>query len=146
MSTSPTHTTIDPEKIAAYCKTSYCLALESGTLELVIDIRHDGLSAVFERHAVECGAFITAYNPKGTIQNADLNQFAHASLKNTVATLNLTGIDAFTQTHAGDWPTELGLFVLGIDLEQAKSLGNDFGQDALVWIGADLTPTLIFLR
>lgn len=146
MSPIPTDTQIDPEKIAAYCKTSYCLILESGTLELVINIRHDGLSAVFKRHAVECGAFITAYNPRGTIQHADLNQIAHASLKTRVAALELTDIDAFTQTHSGDWPTEHGLFVLGIDLERAKSLGSDLGQDALVWTGPDLTPTLILLR
>ncbi len=146
MSLTPANTRIDPEKIAAYCKTSYCLILQSGTLELAVNIRHDDLSALFERHAVECGAFITAYNPRGTLQHTHLNQIAHASLKNRVATLKLIGIDAFTQTHSGDWPTEHGLFVLGIGLEQAKLLGSELGQDALVWIGPDLTPTLILLR
>lgn len=146
MSTTLANTTIDPDKIAAYCKTSYCLILESGTLELEIDIRHDGLSAVFSRHSVECGAFITAHNPKGTLQADNLNQQAHVSLANKVLSLRLHSLDAYTRTHADNWPSEHGLFVLGIELEQARSLGSDFGQDALVWAGSDLTPTLILLR
>lgn len=45
-----------------------------------------------------------------------------------------------------DWPTERSYFALGLALEPAKEIGIQFGQDAIVWVGADAVPQLILLR
>jgi len=34
----------------------------------------------------------------------------------------------------------------GLDLERTKSLGNEFAQNAVLWIGDDAVPQLILLR
>ena len=145
--TAPTaDTEIDPAKIQAYLQTTYCVSLETETLSLNIGTQHNTLTDLFSTHAVNCGAFITAYNPKGTEQPSELNESAHDLLLDRVNSLGHKSLEAYTQTHASHWPTEHGLFVLGIALEQAQSLARDFDQDALVWVGSDLIPVLILLR
>jgi hypothetical protein len=44
------------------------------------------------------------------------------------------------------WPGERSFLVLGLVPEAAKSLGAQFGQNAIVWSGADAIPRLILLR
>ena len=56
-------------------------------------------------------------------------------------TLKALGVDT-----AGEWPGEESVFVPGLDLERAKSLGVEFGQNAIVWAGPDAVPQLVLLR
>ena len=149
--TAPTaDTAIDPAKIQAYLQTTYCVSLETETLSLNIGTQHNTLADLFSTHAVNCGAFITAYNPKGTEQPSELNESDHDLLLDRVNSLGHKSLEAHTQAHknteGSHWPTEHGLFVLGIALEQAQSLARDFDQDALVWVDSDLIPVLILLR
>ena len=158
MTTPTADTEIDPAKIQAYLQTTYCVNLETEMLSLNIGTQHNTLTDLFSTHAVNCGAFITAYNPEGTVQPSDLNESAHDLLLDRVNSLGLKSLEAHTQTHTeahehthehaegSHWPTEHGLFVLGIALEQAQSLARDFDQDALVWVDSDLIPVLILLR
>ena len=149
--TAPTaDTEIDPAKIQAYLQTTYCVSFETETLSLNIGIPHKTLTDLFSTHAVNCGAFITAYNPKGTAKPSELNESAHDLFLDRVNSLGLKSLDAHTQAHehteGSHWPTEHGLFVLGIAREQAQSLARDLDQDALVWVDSDLIPVLILLR
>ena len=56
-------------------------------------------------------------------------------------TLTALGVDP-----TGEWPGEESVFVPGLDLERAKSLGVEFGQNAIVWAGPDAVPQLVLLR
>ena len=42
-----------------------------------------------------------------------------------------------------DWPPELSLLVLGLDLTEAREVGARWGQNAIVWSGLDAVPALI---
>jgi hypothetical protein len=146
MTITETDTFIEPEKINAYRETAYCVRLQASVITLTIGARHDALAELFASHSVNCGGFITAYNPRGREQPSDANKLAHHLLTERLHVLRITSLEAFTETHTNTWPTEYGLFVLGLPLEQAKSLGREFDQDALVWVGHDLIPSLILLR
>lgn len=47
---------------------------------------------------------------------------------------------------SGAWPEEKSFLALGLDLETSQVLGREFGQNAIVWAGADAIPRLILLR
>lgn len=55
-------------------------------------------------------------------------------------------IESFNIDPAKLWPTEKSFFVLGLDLNTSKSLGRQFNQNAIVWIGSNAIPQLILLR
>lgn len=44
------------------------------------------------------------------------------------------------------WAGEKSFLALGLDLETSQVLGRKFGQNAIVWAGADAIPRLILLR
>ncbi len=46
---------------------------------------------------------------------------------------------------SGKWPAEKSFLALGLDLETSRALGREFGQNAIVWAGADAIPRLILL-
>ena len=46
---------------------------------------------------------------------------------------------------SGEWPAEKSFLALGLDLETSRALGREFGQNAIVWAGADAIPRLILL-
>lgn len=96
-----------------------------------------------------CATFITACNPFGAQEDFEANMKACADLRkrldNYVAEptqiIEGDGIDP-----SGAWPAEKSFLVLGLDLEASEALGREFGQNAVVWSGADAIPRLILLR
>ena len=96
--------------------------------------------------SVSCGAFITAYNPLGKIQDQNANDLAHAELGELISSLDCSFIESAGGDMTGNWPAELSYFVLGMNLLIAEEVGRKFNQDAILWAGDDATPQLRPLR
>ncbi len=143
-------TQIHPEKVRAYQATSYRLGHTAQDIILTIGQRSDRLAALFASSDVDCGAFLTAYNPRGTQQSDEANDLAHAELAAQLQGLGqglgLQSIEGSGSEEGTDWPAEKSYFALGLDLEASKAIGTHFDQDAIVWVGADAAPQLILLR
>ena len=73
-------TQIQPDKIRAFLATDYRLGHTGQDIVLTIGQRSDRLAALFAAKGVNCGAFLTAYNPQGTIQSDTANAQGHAEL------------------------------------------------------------------
>ena len=73
-------TQIHPDKVRAYLATDYRLGHTAQDIVLTIGKRSDRLAALFATKGVNCGAFLTAYNPRGALQPEAANQLAHAQL------------------------------------------------------------------
>ena len=104
------------------------------------------LAALFNSNGVNCGAFLTAYNPKGNIQSEAANALGHAELASKLEELELKAIEGTGSEEGSEWPAEKSFFTLGLALEHAKAIGTHFDQDAIVWVGPDAVPQLILLR
>ena len=113
---------------------------------MTIGRRSERLSVLFASGGVDCGAFITAYNPRGTTQSDEANDKAHAQLAGEIERLGLASIEGSGSEEGTDWLAEYSYFALGLALEPAKAIGTQFDQDAIVWVGADCVPQLILLR
>ena len=139
-------TQIHPDKVRAYLATDYRLGHTAQDIVLTIGQRSERLAALFAAKGVNCGAFLTAYNPRGALQPEAANHLAHAQLATQLAQLGHEAIAGAGSEKGTDWPAEKSYFALGMALEPAKAMGTHFDQDAIVWVGADAVPQLILLR
>ena len=139
-------TQIHPDKVRAYLATDYRLGHTDQDIVLTIGIHSERLAALFVGSAVTCGAFLTAYNPQGTVQSDAANAQGHAELASKLQGLGLQAIEGSGSEEGTEWPAEKSYFALGLALEPAKAIGTHFDQDAIVWVGPDAVPQLILLR
>jgi hypothetical protein len=139
-------TLIHPDKVRAYLATDYRIGHTSQDIVLTIGQRSERLALLFAAKGVDCGAFLTAYNPQGTVQTDAANDRAHVELAAKLQALRLQAIEGSGSEEGTDWPSEKSYFALGLDLQPAKEIGTHFDQDAIVWVGADAVPQLILLR
>ena len=139
-------TQIHPDKVRAYLATDYRLGHTDQDIVLTIGHHSERMAALFASSGVECGAFLTAYNPRGTIQSDEANERGHAELARKLQELGLQAIEGSGSEDGTDWPSEKSYFALGLALEPSKTIGTHFDQDAIVWVGPDAVPQLILLR
>lgn len=139
-------TQIHPDKVRAYLATDYRIGHTAQDIVLTIGQRSERLAALFAAHGVSCGAFLTAYNPRGAVQADAANDLAHAQLAAKLEELGLHAIEGSGSEEGTDWPAEKSYFAVGLALEPSKSVGTHFDQDAIVWVGPDAVPQLILLR
>ncbi len=137
---------IAQDKIRAYLATSYRLGFAEDDIVLTIGTHSAPLAALFREYGVECGAFLTAYNPRGEQQTDLQNELAHGRLVADLTRLGLGAIAGSGSEEGTGWPAERSCFALGLSLEGAKIIGTKFDQDAIVWIDGDAVPQLILLR
>ncbi len=139
-------TLIQPDKIRAYLATDYRLGHSEADTVLQVGVQSPGLAGLFAAQGVNCGAFITAYNPRGQLQSDGANDRAHIRLAKRLADFGLATIEGSGSAKGSDWPAERSYFALGLALESAKAIGMEFDQDAIVWAGPDAVPRLVLLR
>lgn len=139
-------TQIHTDKVQAYLATSYRIGAVGKGIVLKIGQRSVQLASIFASNTAHCAAFITAFNPRGSIQPDALNQRAHEQLGHQLQALGLQIIEGSGSTVGSDWPAERSYFALDLGIELASDIGKRFDQDAIVWIGSDLVPQLVLLR
>ena len=81
------------EKIRAYRATDYRLGHTDKDIVLAVGLRSCRLAQLFTSNKVNCGAFLTAYNPRGAIQSDEANQRGHAELAGKLQALGLQAIE-----------------------------------------------------
>ncbi|QIE24966.1 DUF3293 domain-containing protein [Caballeronia sp. SBC2] len=136
---------IDPDTLRAYEETHYRV-LGDAPATLRIGHANSGLAKLHRVFGVNCSAFLTAANPFSTLINATANAIRQASLAEQLDRMGLRRIEGIGEHPVGTWPGEPSFLVLGMTLSDAKQLGAQHGQNAIVWCGPDTVPQLILLR
>lgn len=131
--------------IKAYLATEYRITGER-PLVLHIGELNVQLAALYQEHATDRAAVLTAWNPYSEPQSDAQNHAAQAQLISELDRLGLRHEPGHGADPTGLWPPEDSRLVLGLDYAVATSLGNRFGQNGFVWAAADANPTLILLR
>lgn len=137
---------VSPELIAAYRATEYRGGCGPEAIVLRIDERSASLMSLFDSSGYRSAAFITAYNPSSRLESEDANRAAHARLRAALMRRTPHIIEGASANPAGAWPDEKSFLALGLELEEAKAVGREFGQNAIVFADADAIPRLILLR
>jgi hypothetical protein len=88
-------------------------------------------------------AYITAWNPFSRQLTDPKNKARQEELKATLKKRGLICIGGIGQHPSNNWPGEVSVLVLGLDLEAAKSLARHYEQHAFVWAASDGVPELV---
>lgn len=136
---------LSAELLAAYRQTDYRV-FSCPPLSLRIGQPSTALQALHLKHRVCSSAFITACNPHSQLADSCANQAAQESLARALHKQRLHFIAGLGVHPYNGWPAEPSYLVLGIGLEQARQLGRQFEQNAILFCGQEAMAQLILLQ
>ena len=145
----PNTSALPPALLQAYCETRYWVnaALpEQAAFALQIDEVSKPLAALHKKFAVDCSAFVTAWNPLGESLSDSENAIRQENLLKVARARSLSWLEGIGQHPNNEWPGEHSVLIFGLSLAAAKVPAQDFEQNAFVWSGADAKPQLVLLR
>ena len=122
---------IDPDTLRAYEETHYRVLGDAPTT-LRIGHANPDLAKLHRAFGVDCSAFITAANPFSTLTSATANAVRQAVLAEQLGRMGLRFVEGIGEHPSGTWPGEPSFLVLGIKLSDAKQLGMEHRQNAIV--------------
>jgi hypothetical protein len=137
--------TLDTSLIKAYEAANYYVRTAQ-PFTIQISVKSDGLAAWYRKLGVTSAAFVTAYNPFGSVLSDKENKLRNKKLRSDMDALGLTSVNGFGQDKLGEWGQEDSFLIFGISLEDARAVGIKYEQNAIVWSGNDAIPQLILLR
>jgi len=130
--------------IEAYRTTRYDVHDGDSNISFRIGEINYAIADLYQRRNVQSSAFITAWNPFGEFLSADENEKANNVLRKFLVNEGVAFIEGEGVGTDTTWPPEKSLLVLGISEIQATILCRQFQQNAVVFIGPDFNPVLMF--
>lgn len=119
----------------AYLATAFVADISGGRIEIRIGRRHPDLDALLAGRGVHAWAFVTAWNPASRLLPDAENAVRQQRLRDDLAALRLTSFPGWGIPDRADWPPEASLLVLGLAEDDARRIGREHGQNAIV-VGA----------
>ena len=116
----------------AYERTRFCVQDGSKRICFMAGSRNRRLDALLARHDATRWAFITAWNPGSRTLSKPENARRHAELRAAVTEAGLEALDGEGVGEDPSWLPEESLLILDISRGKAISLGQRFGQLAIV--------------
>ncbi len=139
-------TQIDPELLAIYRASNYRVDDADPPFVMHIDVLCTPLKALMQRYGHTSALFISAWNP-GSIQRSDgENAVAQAHLEARLCAEGFRMFHGVGEDPGGQCAGEPCLLVLGWPHHDAKTLAQEYGQNAVLWSGADGIPRLVVTR
>ena len=132
--------------VEAYHATSYRVFLDDRPFDLRVGQYSDALGSLYQATRTCTAVFVTAENPFSLTFSTVENCASQRLLAQQLSALTEHIFEGAGQGHDEVWPPEASFLALGISREQACALGQQFGQNAIIWADADSVPELILLR
>jgi hypothetical protein len=134
---------LPPELLQAFADTHYIVQHQDAPFAMHIGQYCPQLKALMADHNALGAAFVTAWNPFSQNLPAKDNKVRQDELKANLKMRGLICIDGIGKHPSNNWPGEVSVLVLGLDLEAAKSLARHYEQHAFVWAAGDGLPQLV---
>lgn len=131
--------------VTLYRRAHYCVPFQGSEAILRIDVRSELLLKIHRLRGVSCSAYLTAWNPGGRALPLAENIARHHRLLSALRSAGFAWQEGEGRSPEGDW-RETSVLVLGMTESQARHIGNEFEQNAIVCAGADVIPRLLLLR
>jgi hypothetical protein len=138
---APMDTAIPADTIAAYLAADFIV---DGDPSFVMHIgqRCEALALL----GIARCAFITAYNPLGEPTDEAINVRRQQDFARMLTQRGLVWLTGAGCDPKQEWTAEPSLLVRDLALDEAKAIGRQLRQNAIVWCGPDHVPQLILLR
>jgi hypothetical protein len=131
---------------ALYKATTYRVFLPGGMCELRIGEACAVLADWMETAGVSEFAVVTACNPGSQQLSAERNAELQAQLECDLIEGNYEPYACENVADDENWPSEESCFIGDIAHEDACALGENYGQNAIVYGGADGVPHLVWIE
>ena len=125
---------IPPQLIKAYRQASYVVFGGEGEVVLKVGKVSPELVTILKKNNVNCAAFLTAYNPHSQQLERTANQLSQAKLLEELQSQHIDYLLGEGRDDSGEWLAESSVLALGIGLQNAEMLAQQFKQNAFVWV------------
>lgn len=126
--------TVHPLLVRAYREAIYIVNEGDETISLRVGEASHELVKLMCLHKVQTAALLTAYNPYSQPKSLEENESSQSKLKNTLSLKAISCIDAIGTDAKGEWDSEPSVLALGISLQDAEILADEYSQNAFIWI------------
>lgn len=116
----------------AYRRAAYVARTGDSEIRIHPGRRTPDLDTLLDQRRADQWAYITAYNPESRLLSEDENVRRQQLLVEAVLDRGLTFFEGESVLDAAAWPPEPSLLILGISPDEARALGRQFGQLAIV--------------
>ena len=116
----------------AYRRTTYIARLGQSEIRINPDRQSAELDMLLNEHGAIEWAYVTAHNPQSRRLTDEDNAKRQMELINAVQDRGLAFFEGDAVADDGKWPAEPSLLILGLPLDDARALGRQFGQLAIV--------------
>jgi hypothetical protein len=117
---------------AAYRRTTYMAHTSNGDISITPGRRSPALDGLLNERGVRDWAYVTAYNPASRPLAEEENIRRQQELVELVRDRGLAFLDGEGIGEDSRWPAEPSVLILGIESDDARALGRQFGQLAIV--------------
>jgi hypothetical protein len=124
---------MDSTLLEAYRRTAFIAETPEGRLSLRVGQGCAELDTLLAAHDVGTWAYVTAFNPGSVRLTLQENSERQRQLEHTVADLGFSSYPGEGIGDDGQWAPEPSLLVLGIDRNDARLLGRQYGQLAVIY-------------
>jgi hypothetical protein len=140
-----TQSSISPSLVDAYLKAEYQVQATPAFV-LKIDRYSPELKALYMACHENSAAFITAFNPASEALTLAENLARNAQLEQRIVAMHCDYVHGSGKCADDAGIGELSFLLLGIDQTAAIELGQQFGQNAIVWCASNALPQLLLLK
>lgn len=120
------------ELVACYLATDYVVHGAAGGMTLRVGDTHPRLDAFMKESGFDCWAFITAFNPGSHLLEPHENEARQLNLLSRIRAMGHPYLLATGVPDGGGWMPEASVLVIGLEETEARALGCEFGQNAVV--------------
>jgi hypothetical protein len=125
---------VSPQLIKAYRQASYVVFGDDSEFVLKVGKVSQELVTIMKNNNVNSAAFLTAYNPHSQQLELTVNEQSQAKLFRELQSLKINYLQGEGRDDSGEWLAESSVLALGISLQNAEILAEQFKQNAFVWI------------
>jgi hypothetical protein len=126
--------TIHPGLVRAYREAIYIVSGVEDAISLTVGRVNHELASLMSSHGVSTAAILTAYNPYSEVLSLEKNEEAQSLLRKKLSSISKVCINAMGTDAKGEWDPEPSILSLGISLQNAEILADEYGQNAFIWI------------
>jgi len=126
--------TVHPLLVRAYREAIYIVNEGDEAISLRVGEASHELAKLMYLHKAQTAAVLTAYNPYSQPKSLEENESSQSKLKNALSLKSISCINAIGTDAKGEWDSEPSILALGISLQDAEILADEYGQNAFIWI------------
>jgi hypothetical protein len=125
---------VHPLLVRAYREAIYIVNEGEESISLRVgEVNHE-LAKLMRLRKAQTAAVLTAYNPYSQLKSLEENESSQAKLINALSLKSIAFINAIGTDSKGEWDSEPSVLALGISLQDAEILADEYGQNAFIWV------------